>query len=325
MVLGDNDAVMSPSTQIRYHYTRTHHNWHMPNDYYTVTFQFGANLTLSEGATENEQFNTTVINLNTWDLLAGTPVANNMEGWTHKLHWLSDQLYSAAQKNSTWLIVTGHHPVISTGPEGEQARLQYVLDLYRNGHPRGMESRLVQLLFLHYQVDAYISSHDYLMEYVALKDKDNDVTVSFISSGAGARLLDYHLGQGWVGRLRGALYPALCWAGRKILFSLNPGGCSPLWRDRDQPMRPSVHVERAYSTYFGHTHLSRFKSTLREIREGLDWIHKQVAFLSLEDVKKLQEKNLRDIQEEEFVPSSELDLEWSGEDATFGKATGVKS
>lgn len=246
MILGDNDAVVSPSAQIRYHYTQRHPNWHMPNDYYTVTFQFGANLTLSEGATESEQFNATVVNLNTWDLLAGNPVADNMEGWTHKLHWLSEQLYTAAQKNSTWLLVTGHHPVVSTGPEGEQARLQYVVDLYKSGRPRGLECRFVQLLLLHYQVDAYLSAHDYFMEYTALKDKDNDVVVSFISSGAGARLLDYHLGQGWVGRLRGALYPVLCWAGRRVLFSLNPGGCKPLSRDRDQAARFYAPAHGAY-------------------------------------------------------------------------------
>lgn len=151
--------------------------------------------------------------------------------------WLSEQLYQATQKNSTWLIVTGHHPLLSTGPEAEQARLQYVDDLYRNRRPTGLEMFMINVLFLHYQVDAYVSAHDYFMDFNSVTDEDRNVTVSFITSGAAARLLHKDVGRGWIGRLRGSLYPVLCWVGRKILFAVNPGGCKPQQKDVEIPDR----------------------------------------------------------------------------------------
>ncbi|KYF43461.1 acid phosphatase [Toxoplasma gondii TgCatPRC2] len=235
MTLGDADSVLSPSSQIRYHYSVQQKNWHMPNDYYTVNFKFGANLTLANGMFEETAFNATVIAINTWDLFVGNPVANNMASWTNKLWWLSEQLYQATQKNSSWIIVMGHHPMLSTGTEGEQARLQNIDDLSKSRRSRGLESFLINTLFMHYQVDAYVSGHDHLMEYNSITDVDRNVTVSFITSGATTRLFHKDVGRGWVGRLRGALYPVLCWGGRKVIYALNPGGCKPLHKDQQHP------------------------------------------------------------------------------------------
>ncbi|PFH34991.1 acid phosphatase [Besnoitia besnoiti] len=243
ITLGDSDAVLSPSSQVRYHYSVQEKNWHMPNDYYTVTFKFGANLTLANGMYEETTFNATILSINTWDLFVGTPVANNMQSWSKKLWWLSEQLYQATQKNSTWLIVMGHHPLLSTGPAGEQGRLQFVDDLYKNKAPRGLETLMINMLFMHYQVDAYVSGHDSFMDFNSITDVDRNVTVSFISSGATARLLDEDIGRGWVGRLRGAMYPVLCWGGRKILYQLHPGGCRPLHRDQQSPEKFFVQAQ----------------------------------------------------------------------------------
>lgn len=154
-----------------------------------------------------------------------------------RMTWLSDQLYAAVTQNTTWLIVTGHHPMLSTGAQGEQGRLQHIDDLYKNGQPRGTEAFIIQKLLLHYQVDAYVSGHDFIMEYDSIEDLDKETTLAFITSGAAARLLDKDVGRGWIGRLRGALYPALCWAGRRVFFALHPGGCKPESREQEQPYR----------------------------------------------------------------------------------------
>ncbi|CBZ54094.1 hypothetical protein NCLIV_045270 [Neospora caninum Liverpool] len=235
MTLGDADSVLSPSSQVRYHYSVQHKNWHLPNDYYTVNFKFGANLTLANGMFEETAFNATVLAINTWDLFVGNPIANNMASWTNKLWWLSEQLYKATQKNSSWIIVMGHHPLLSTGPEGEQARLQNIDDVYKNRRSRGLESFLINTLFMHYQVDAYVSGHDLFMDFNSITDVDRNVTVSFITSGATARLFHKNVGRGWAGRLRGALYPLLCWGGRKVFFGFHPGGCKPLNKDQQHP------------------------------------------------------------------------------------------
>ncbi|PHJ24661.1 acid phosphatase [Cystoisospora suis] len=253
MTVGDTEAVLNPSSLVRYHYSNQHKNWHMPNDYYTVTYKFGSNLTLANGMYEETTFNATILNINTWDLLLGNPVANNMQSWTTKLAWLSEQLYQATQRNSTWLIVTGHHPLLSTGPEAEQARLQYVDDVYRNRRPAGLETFMINVLFLHYQVDAYVSAHDYFMDFNSITDEDRNVTVNFITSGAASRLLHKDIGRGWIGRLRGSLYPVFCWMGRKILFAVNPGGCRPQQRELDAPDR-----------FFVQSQGGKFKVTIEE-------------------------------------------------------------
>ncbi|PFH34990.1 acid phosphatase [Besnoitia besnoiti] len=237
MTLGDDEALVNPSASIRHHYTGQHPNWHMPNDAYTVTFNFSADMRMADGSIERETFNATVINLNTWNLLVGNPIANNMQSMMDRLMWLSDELYTAINQKTNWLIVMGHHPILSTGPQGEQSRLQYIDDLYRNGQPRGTESLLVQMLLTHYQVDAYISGHDYFMEYNTLEDLNRNTTLAFITSGAASRLLDKDVGRGWIGRLRGAMHPILCWSGRRILFALHPGGCRPERRDQDYAYR----------------------------------------------------------------------------------------
>ncbi|PHJ24043.1 inner membrane complex protein imc2a [Cystoisospora suis] len=237
MTMGEEEGFTNPSASIRHHYTMQHPNWYMPNDFYTVTFDFATNMTMADGSIEEERFNVTVVNMNTWSLFAGSPVANNMQAMMHRMMWLSEQLHAAVMQNSTWLIVVGHHPMLSTGAQAEQGRLQHIDDLYTNGQPRGTEALIIQKLLLHYQVDAYVSGHDFIMEYDTIEDLDKDTTLAFITSGSAARLLDKDIGRGWFGRLRGFLYPALCWAGRRIFFALHPGGCKPESREHDHPYR----------------------------------------------------------------------------------------
>lgn len=78
MTVGDTEAVLNPSSLVRYHYSNQHKNWHMPNDYYTVTYKFGSNLTLANGMYEETTFNVTILNINTWDLLLGNPIGNHL-------------------------------------------------------------------------------------------------------------------------------------------------------------------------------------------------------------------------------------------------------
>ncbi|KYF43460.1 inner membrane complex protein IMC2A [Toxoplasma gondii ARI] len=246
MTLGEEEALVNPSASVRHHYTGEHPNWYMPNDAYTATFSFSTSMTMANGTIQHEAFNATVINVNTWNLFVGNPIANNMQSMMDRLMWLSDQLYTAVNQTTNWLIIMGHLPLVSTGPQGEQGRLQYVDDLYKNGQPRGPEAVLIQMLLSHYQVDLYVSAHDHFMEYVALEDLSKNTTTAFITSGAAVRLLDKDVGRGWIGRLRGALYPILCWSGRRILYAFHPGGCHPERWDQNQAYRFFAPVNSQY-------------------------------------------------------------------------------
>ncbi|CBZ54093.1 hypothetical protein NCLIV_045260 [Neospora caninum Liverpool] len=77
MTLGDEEALVNPSASIRHHYTQEHQNWYMPSDAYTVTFNFTANMTMADGTIQQESFNATVININTWSLFVGNPVGES--------------------------------------------------------------------------------------------------------------------------------------------------------------------------------------------------------------------------------------------------------
>lgn len=156
---------------------------------------------------------------------------DNMYSYTDNLVALSNALFHSAKAKADWIIVQGHHPLLGTGPEAEEARFQYIDDMFKNGRPRGPEHRIVELLTA-YQVDAYISAHDHVMEFTTMTDTDKNSTLAFISSGGGTRIFSSHMGRGWLGKLRGKLFPVLCWSGRKLFYKLDPGGCKPSEKDQ---------------------------------------------------------------------------------------------
>lgn len=79
MTLGEEEAVTNPSASIRHHYSMQHPNWYMPDNFYTVTFDFATNMTLADGTIEEERFNVTVVNLDTWSLFNGNPLGKCAE------------------------------------------------------------------------------------------------------------------------------------------------------------------------------------------------------------------------------------------------------
>lgn len=156
---------------------------------------------------------------------------DNLGQYQNNMITLSNTLFYSAKAKADWIIVQGHHPLTSTAPEAEEARFSYVDDMVKNGRSRGPEHRLVELLTA-YQVDAYVSGHDHALEYLTMSDLEKNSTLAFITSGGGTRIMDKDLGRGWVGIIRGKMFPVLCWSGKRIFYKLDPRGCKPSEKDQ---------------------------------------------------------------------------------------------
>ncbi|CDJ40509.1 hypothetical protein ETH_00019725 [Eimeria tenella] len=231
MVNGEAEGALSSSSCYRFHYSRRDANFHNPRWLHKAVWTFAANLTTAAGAPQDVEFTVHLISIDTWTLFGGTPFLDNLSRYQSNMIALSNALFHSAKAKADWIIVQGHHPLTSTGPEAEEARVAYIEDLVKNGRPRGPEHRLVDLL-TNYQVDAYISGHDHALEYVSLTDLDKNSTLAFITSGGGTRVMGGAAGRGWLGLLRGKLFPVLCWAGKRIFYKLDPGGCRPSEKDQ---------------------------------------------------------------------------------------------
>ncbi|CDJ30066.1 serine/threonine protein phosphatase, putative [Eimeria mitis] len=232
MVNGEAESMVSSSTPYRYHYTRQDVNYHNPNWLYKAVITMVANLTTADGGTEDQEFTVHLISIDTWALFGGPPFYENLGQYQNNMIALSNALYHSAKAKADWIVVQGHHPLTSTGAEAEEARFTYIDDMVKAGRPRGPEHRLVDLLTA-YQVDAYISAHDDALEYVTMSDLDKNSTLAFITSGGGTRIMSGVMGRGWLGKIRGRIFPLLCWSGKRIFYKLDPGGCKRIFYKLD--------------------------------------------------------------------------------------------
>ncbi|KAL8428306.1 hypothetical protein ACSSS7_007317 [Eimeria intestinalis] len=231
MVNGDAEAVLSSTTPFRYHYARQDVNFHNPDWLHKAVITMVANLTKADGGSEDQEFTIHVVSIDTWRLFGGPPLYDNLGQYQNNMIALSNTLFHSVKAKADWIIVQGHHPLLSTAPEAEEARFSYINDLVKHGRARGPEHRLVELLTA-YQVDAYVSGHDHALEYVTMSDIEKNTTLAFITSGGGTRIHDQTFGRGILGTIRGKLHPLLCWSSRRLFYKLDPGGCKPSEKDQ---------------------------------------------------------------------------------------------
>ncbi|KAL8427582.1 hypothetical protein Efla_005757 [Eimeria flavescens] len=231
MVGGEAESMLTSSTPYRYHYAREDVNFHNPDWMHKAVITMVANLTTASGGSEDQEFTVHVVSIDTWRLFGGPPFYNNLGDYQNNMIALSNTLFHSVKAKADWIIVQGHHPLLSTAPEAENARFSYVSDMVKHGRARGPEHRLVELLTA-YQVDAYISGHDHALEYVTMSDIEKNTTLAFVASGGGTRIMDKTLGRGVFGSLRGKMFPLLCWSSKRIFYKLDPGGCKPSEKDQ---------------------------------------------------------------------------------------------
>lgn len=103
------------------------------------------------------------------------PIENREPAYQEQLDWLERAL---AASSARWKVVYGHHPIFSTGPDGDTEE---------------MVEEVLPVLTRH-QADAYLAGHEHVMEY--LKPEG---TLSFFVAGAGGHALR-HLGKDGDGR-----------------------------------------------------------------------------------------------------------------------------
>ena len=102
------------------------------------------------------------------------PIENREPAYREQLDWLERAL---AASSARWKVVYGHHPIFSTGPDG---------------NTKEMVEEVLPVLKRH-RADAYLAGHEHVMEY--LKPEG---TLSFFVAGAGGALR--HLGKDGDGR-----------------------------------------------------------------------------------------------------------------------------
>ncbi|KAL8449020.1 hypothetical protein Emed_003372 [Eimeria media] len=231
MVNGDAEAAITTTAPFRYHYARQDVNFHNPDWLHKAVITMVANLTTADGGSEDQEFTIHVVSIDTWRLFGGPPLYDNLGQYQNNMIALSNTLFHSVKAKADWIIVQGHHPLLSTAPEAEEARFSYINDMVKHGRARGPEHRLVELLTA-YQVDAYVSGHDHALEYVTMSDIEKNTTLAFITSGGGTRIQNQTFGRGIFGTIRGKLHPLLCWSSRRIFYKLDPGGCKPSEKDQ---------------------------------------------------------------------------------------------
>jgi tartrate-resistant acid phosphatase type 5 len=150
--LGNHDhyTVKGPEIEIQ----RSSHSasWCLPKPYYTFTagpVQFFA--------------------------LDTNPIKHRAPAYEEQLEWLERAL---AASSAPWKVVYGHHPIFSTGPDGNTDE---------------MVEEVLPVLKRH-QADVYLAGHEHVMEYLKA-----DGGVSFFVAGAGGHALR-HLGKDGDGR-----------------------------------------------------------------------------------------------------------------------------
>jgi tartrate-resistant acid phosphatase type 5 len=93
----------------------------------------------------------------------------------NQYEWLAETLGSPECQASDWIVVFGHHPLISTSRKGNKGTTSETL-----------RRRLLDLFETHF-VDAYFSGHDHDLQALTRTDS-GEHSMSFIVSGSASRL-----------------------------------------------------------------------------------------------------------------------------------------
>ncbi|KAI4836646.1 serine/threonine protein phosphatase UIS2 [Plasmodium brasilianum] len=210
-ILGEKDYFNFPSEQIQEHYSKRIPGYFMPNNYYCVNYDFSySKRGMDNEIIDQEKFRASFIFIDTWSLMVGFPIIRNYRSFREQFNWLSKTLYESAQ-NSDWIFVFGHHPLISSGRRADNYSYE----------EHSFHDILRDFLF-NYNVDAYFSAHDHLMEHIKFGNIDLFV------NGSSSRVLfdNCNMGRGYFGKVIGTLYPVTCYVLKTIHRGLKPKGCN---------------------------------------------------------------------------------------------------
>ncbi|MDO9152671.1 MAG: metallophosphoesterase [Paludibacter sp.] len=133
--LGNHDYAGNPDAQIEY--SSVNKNWNLPSRYYTFTKKINEQAAIRFVVMDTQGFIKDVNNLTD---------ANKIES-IKQYAWLKNILIGNRDK---WLIITGHHPVYSSG--------------YYHGDTPELK-KFIKPLFDQYKVDFYICGHDHQFEH----------------------------------------------------------------------------------------------------------------------------------------------------------------
>ncbi|CRH01278.1 phosphatase, putative [Plasmodium relictum] len=209
-ILGEKDYFSFPSEQIQEHYSDKIPGYFMPNNYYSVNYEFTFNSLQDNEINSNEKFKASFIFIDTWSLMIGFPIIRSYRSFREQFNWLSKTLYESA-KESDWIFVFGHHPLISSGRRSDNF-----------SYEEHSFNEIIRDFLFTYKVDGYFSAHDHLMEYIKYGK------LNLFINGSSSRIIfdDSKMSRGFFGKIIGKLYPVSCYVLKKIHRGLKPKGCS---------------------------------------------------------------------------------------------------
>jgi tartrate-resistant acid phosphatase type 5 len=169
-VLGDNDYgsdEVSSSLSAYLHFDLIDPRWRMEGFYYSSIHE-------SDGASMCSIF------IDTQSLvLILYPESRTSEEevmLSEQIVWLDSTLGSTACQNTDFIVVFGHHPLVSASRKGNKGTTSQTL------------RSILLPLFERFFVDAYFSGHDHDLQALEFEDRENGHTMSFIVSGSSSRI-----------------------------------------------------------------------------------------------------------------------------------------
>eukprot|EP00045_Choanoeca_perplexa_P010534 m.107269 g.107269 ORF g.107269 m.107269 type:complete len:538 (-) comp15310_c1_seq5:756-2369(-) len=157
-VLGNHDVRGSVEAQLSLNVNDSF--WNMPSRYYTKTF-------------ETNSVSVQFIFIDTNLMLVGLE-SNN----THQLAWLNETL---DKSTADWIIMVGHHPVITAGTHKKELIKQKNAD-----RPSSYVADYLLPLFDKYNVAAYFCGHDHDLQHLQVAN----ISTQLFVTGAGSMIRD---------------------------------------------------------------------------------------------------------------------------------------
>ena len=152
VVLGNHDYEGSPNAEVAY--SDRSARWRMPARYWSQEMNVG-------GETASLYFLDTTPIARLSNAAARVPVLGTSDEARRQLQWFEERL---SADRSTWKIVVGHHPILSSGNHGDTPAV----------------AERVKPLLERYRVQVYFNGHDHDLEHLV------DNGVNYVCSGSGA-------------------------------------------------------------------------------------------------------------------------------------------
>ena len=169
-VLGDNDYgcdERSSNLNSYLHFDLIEPKWKMENFYYSSIHETGG-VSLCSVFIDTQSL--------VLILYPENRTSEEIDMLSKQIEWLESALGSSECQNADFVVVFGHHPLISASRKGNKGTTSQTL--------RGILLPLFERFF----VDAYFSGHDHDLQSLEFEDRDNGHSMSFIVSGSSSRI-----------------------------------------------------------------------------------------------------------------------------------------